>query len=82
MTIRLSLSPALEAQLQQRAQAAGKDISTFVQDVVLEKLSGDRLEQPNAQDRADVWLKWVAERRSATTTLDDSRESIYAGRGE
>jgi hypothetical protein len=82
MTIRLSLSPDLEAKLQQRAQAAGKGVSTFVQDAVLEKLSSDVVDQRSGQERATAWRKWAAERRSATTSLDDSRESIYAGRGE
>ena len=40
MTLRIDLSPELEAKLRERAAAAGKDIAAFAREAVEEKLRG------------------------------------------
>ena len=39
-------------------------------------------EQKTAEERAAAWREWVASHRPGLVIADDSRESIYAGRGE
>ena len=86
MTLELQLSSDLEAQLRERAAAAGQDLAGFVLQAVAEKL-GEAESRSLAQscNEAD-WshkLRDVIDLHPAVTqSVDDSRESIYAGRGE
>lgn len=85
MTLNLSLPPELEARLRERAAATGKDVESFVREAVEEKITatapsgpeGKSPEQWSAELRA-----WAASHAPVTHSVDDSRESIYAGRGE
>ena len=66
-----------------RAAECGKDVESFVVDSICEQL-----EVPNAVASATAsdFDSWLIEVRklvpSAGTTVDDSRDSIYAGQGE
>lgn len=84
MTLTLSLPPDLEARLRERAAAAGKDVESLVREAVEEKLAavppgpnGKTHEQWSAELHA-----WAASHKHTTHFVDDSRESIYADRGE
>jgi hypothetical protein len=86
MTINVTLSPELLAKLRQRADAAQKDIEAYVQEIVEEKLS-----RPCDADTASIlspgewsaqWHKWTSSHPHVDHFVDDSRESIYEGRGE
>ena len=82
LTLRLS-SQAREA-LARRAEETGKDEATLVGEAVEEKLAPSGA-APGGRT-ADQWeaefKAWVASHRPVPHFVDDSRESIYAGRGE
>ncbi len=87
--LNIPLSPDKEAKLRERAAAAGKDVAEYVLGVVEEDLA---MTEPtpslhtDASLEADQWLKefraWVASHPRLDYLADDSRDSIYAGRGE
>jgi len=86
MTIHIDFSPELEAKLKERAQAAGKGVERFVREAVEEKLASGTAqpaEQLTPQERLKLFREWVASHPVREGVhMDDSRESIYAGRGE
>jgi hypothetical protein len=91
MTLHLALTPDLEAKLRERATAEGKDPATVALEAVAEKLAssnGSQLPEVTARDRLDSWNRFVAGMREHGRSLppdhfvDDSRDSIYRGRGE
>jgi predicted transcriptional regulator len=85
MTLSLSLSPELEAKLRQRAAAEGKDPETLVREAVEQKL-GTEQPAPAHTKGFEEWRAefdaWVASHKPVGHEVDDSRESIYRGRGE
>lgn len=90
MTIRIDISPELESQLSAKAAAAGKDLAAFVLEVV-ESSVGNGTARPgleSPQNGRKSWDHFLATARAWTQNLpagrrlDDSRESIYEGRGE
>ena len=85
MMLDIRFSNETEAKLRARAQETGRDIEQVVRDAVEEKLS-DRAPTAVAlspEARAAAWRAWAASHTAPpNVTLDDSRESIYAGRGE
>lgn len=87
MTVNLSLSPETEAKLKELATAEGKDLASLVLEAVEDKLAvADDIARPRQNLSADQWVarlrKWAASHRSLPFEADDSRESIYEGRGE
>ena len=86
MTFDLQLSSETEAKIRERAAAAGQDVAAFVLQAVAEKLA-EAESQPANQSQSDKdwseWLRAIIELHPVVTHfVDDSRESIYAGRGE
>jgi hypothetical protein len=93
MEIVISISPKAEARLKERAAASGQDASRYVAELVEHALSDttdymtDQGARPDAERLAN-WDAFVAGMREWGRTLpaghsvDDSRDSIYAGRGE
>jgi len=87
MTLNIPLTPETEAKLRQRAAEAGKDLAEFARDALEEKLTSSDAalleETPlSGQQRIAELLKWVAAHPPLGRVVDDSRESIYEGRGE
>jgi hypothetical protein len=91
MTVKIQFSPEVEAKLRQRAQATGTDVEHVVREAVEEKFGGGEHVAVSAppQERAKRWHAWVEGMTHLATKnlppghfVDDSRESIYAGRGE
>lgn len=83
MTLQIPLSPETEARLRERAAAAGKDLTTFVLDAVEEiAAADDGAGELSATEWSQQWHAWAASHRTLDRPADDSRESIYAGRGE
>ena len=82
MTFNITISAEAERRLREQASAAGKDLPTFVQET-LEKLApapanGSKTPQQwSAESHA-----WASNHPTLNYIVDDSRESIYAGRGE
>ena len=89
MTLTIPLSTETESKLRQRAAALGKDVVEFVRETVEEKLASVHESQVAPPSRAAAWERWVAHMRqwahenlTSGHVIDDSRESIYQGRGE
>jgi predicted transcriptional regulator len=86
MTLQIELTPELEAKLREQAQVAGKDVAAFAREAIEETLASvDAGAQPaklsNEQWLAE-WRAFTASARPLGYIIDDSRESIYEGRGE
>ena len=90
MTLQIPLSPETEAKLLERAASEGKDPATFVVEAIQQKLDGSNGSgtRPTLEDRTAAWDRFVTHMRQWTQNLppghriDDSRETIYEGRGE
>ncbi len=87
--LNLPLSPEQEARLRDRAAAVGKDLTEYVLDVVNEELEmGESMPSADAAvaSTANQWVRdlhaWAAGHPAVGRIVDDSRESIYEGRGE
>jgi plasmid stability protein len=84
MTLTLQFPPDIEAKLRERAAAVGKDVETLVREAVEAKLAGEPTAQPDLTP--EEWVAqfdaWMKSRKMVYHPVDDSRESIYADRGE
>ena len=84
MTLTLSLSPEMEAKLREQAASAGKD-EAYAREALEEKLAEGISAGPENKTReqwAAEFRAWVASHKPVGYFVDDSRESIYAGREE
>lgn len=81
----LNLPPEVEHALSQQANAAGQSLEAYVRHRLAELVEEDNESLTPIPDKT-AWAKrfqeWVASHRIITHYVDDSRESIYAGRGE
>lgn len=89
MTLHLELPAEVEGALRAQAAAVGKDVASFVAEVVADRLAepGDEARNPprhgrSTQPFAERLQAWVDLHPRSAGTVDDSRESIYSGRGE
>lgn len=89
MTIQIPISADTEAKLRKQAEAAGKDITSFVLEVLEDKLDLEMhtINKDGHEDLpANQWIarlrRWTSSHRPLPYEADDSRESIYEGRGE
>ena len=85
MNLMVNIPANFELALRQKAAAAGKEVEAFVRELVIE----DVIEEPVATQRKTSSEDFVAKLRDmierhgiSNGSFDDSRESIYAGRGE
>lgn len=85
MNVSIYFPEEIEQSLRSRAAASGQDVETFVRQLVTQQLLED---EPAAarqtsvaefEKRLDAWINLHPKLDHA---VDDSRESIYAGRGE
>ncbi|MBI5863070.1 MAG: hypothetical protein HZB38_00885 [Planctomycetes bacterium] len=89
MTLHVPLSDASEARLRAYAAASGKDVPSVIAEAIEEKLAifeEEATEQKHRSRTTEQWLaefrRWVASHKRVDHFVDDSRESIYEGRGE
>ncbi len=86
MNVSIHFPAEVENTLRRRAAAAGQDIETFVRMVITETLAADESSPARrAGSHAEFMAKLqaISERHPGSQGhMDDSRESIYAGRGE
>ena len=84
MNIKINLPDELESILRERAAKAGIPIESFVIQAVAERLAdSDEDENPISTSNFSQWLReWSSRVPKLDQPVDDSRESIYAGRGE
>lgn len=83
MTVTLNLDPETVQRLSERAAARGQTLEGYLNQLAAEPSAGDLIpaEQSPAQ-WIDAWRAWAASHSTLLTVADDSRESIYADRGE
>ena len=83
-TITLQLSEDTERRLRAKASTAGKPLETFLHDLVEREAQAITL--PPVELSHEEWVKewraFVDSRPVRPVIADDSRESIYEGRGE
>lgn len=85
MNVRINFPAEIEANLLRRAAAAGKDVETIVKELVTERLAEEISPPAKAASHAEFMarLRGIIHRHPRSNgSVDDSRESIYAGRGE
>ena len=86
MMLNLQLSSETEATIRQQAAVAGQDVEAFVLQAVAEKLADvdarSSLPSRNGKDWLQKLHACIDLHPVVTRFVDDSRESIYAGRGE
>ncbi len=83
------IQPAVLTRLTEHAQRAGKTINELLTDILDERECLTRQQEEltkTAHVIADEWSRalraWAASHPVRTVLADDSRESIYEGRGE
>ena len=86
MNVNVDFPSNIEAVLLQQAAAAGRDVPAFIREVVTERLVStpftarpQNMSHEEFAKRLDAWIK---RHPVVNHVLDDSRESIYEGRGE
>jgi hypothetical protein len=84
MTLNINLSVEMEAKIRALATASGQDVEAFVLNALDEKLAvEDVADSAKSAESFEAWLqRWIALHPQVGHTVDDSRESIYEGRGE
>ena len=85
MNVSINFSSEIETQLLRRAAAAGQDVESFVRQVVTESLAEQSAEMPPKKVPSEFRERmesWIALHPKLDNVIDDSRESIYVGRGE
>lgn len=84
MTIKISLSPALEDKLKERAAASGQDVAVVAAELIEQAIAGNggTALDLSPEQRAAEWRSWAENHPRLGHSVDDSRQSIYRGRGE
>lgn len=83
MNLQVNLPADLEAIIKKRAEQAGVDLPTYV--LLTLRASGEDTSNPNPvtdEQFAASLHRLAAIHANSNPNFDDSRESIYAGRGE
>lgn len=84
VNLRIEVPADLELLLKERAQQAGVPVELFVLQAVTTRLAeGEMKDCAIDAEEFSLWLRQWADRfPKLEHSVDDSRESIYAGRGE
>jgi plasmid stability protein len=93
MTLILNISPQVEALLKERAATSGKEITQYASEILEQAIATPQNESTQSVNLSvEEWRArfkaFLAEAHEYAKqlppdfVLDDSRESIYAGRGE
>jgi hypothetical protein len=84
MAITICLSPATEDRLKEQAAASGRDVSLYAIELIEKAVAGIDASSSELSpvQRAAEWRAWAESHPRGDHFVDDSRESIYAGRGE
>lgn len=83
MNLRIQIPEHLNSILTARAAECGKDVESFAVDSLCEQLEVPSSSTSESAADFDSWLVEIWKLvPSVGTNVDDSRDSIYAGRGE
>lgn len=85
MNISIPITEQIEAILRRKAATYGEDLNAYIHRLVLEEAEED-LPVPPAGETPESFMQrlreMIAGHAIRSGHVDDSRESIYAGRGE
>lgn len=85
MKVNLNFPAEIETILLRRAAASGKQVETIVKEFVAERLAEENPPSVKIASHAEFMAKLhriIDLHPPSNGTVDDTRESIYAGRGE
>lgn len=85
MNVIINFPVEIETNLLRRAAIAGKDVETIVRELVTERLADESEPPPKSSSHAEFMAKLnsiIDLHPVSNGSFDDSRESIYGGRGE
>jgi hypothetical protein len=90
MTVTVAFPPEIEKLLRQRAAQAGLPVDSFIREMVEQNLHAQvpslankgHKTRPTAEQWSAQWRAFASSHTPMPASLDGSRESIYAGRGE
>ena len=85
MNLIVSIPPDVETALRSNAAAVGKDVETFVRELVIDDVSevAASMQKRRSHEEFVSRLREIIQKHGIRNgNFDDSRESIYAGRGE
>ena len=85
MSLSVSFPAEIESTLRQHAVAIGKDVETFVRELVVEEVAEATGSPVRKRSHAEFKAKidtMIQSHGIRNGKFDDSRESIYAGQGE
>jgi hypothetical protein len=90
MSVIVNLAPDTERKLREVAAHRGLTIEEYLGQLAAESAASTPAapkpsptpSEQTPEQRVAAWRAWVASHRNQTRVADDSRESIYEGRGE
>jgi hypothetical protein len=89
MTVTIDLPPETEVRLRQQAAAKGTKLEDFLSQLAqqwafdgVSPATSESGQEKTPQQRVAEFLAWANSHSDITAVADDSRESIYEGRGE
>ena len=82
MTLTLKLSPETEKKLREQAARAGQTLEAYLEQLAAESPASGSAATLSLNEWAVQFRAWIASHKPLATLADDSRESIYEGRGE
>jgi hypothetical protein len=92
MSVTIHLAPEIERRLREKAALNGQSLEDYLRRLAEEsarpesspgELPAEGSPRPlSAEEWVAEFRAWAASHPTRTTVADDSRESIYAGRGE
>ena len=91
MPVTLDLSPATMERLKSKADERGRTVEAYLQELAERDANGDNASvgreaafaaQVPAEEWSSAWRAWAAGHCVVSGVADDSRESIYEGRGQ
>jgi hypothetical protein len=87
MTVTIDLPPETEAKLRAQAASQGAKLEVYLGELAKQWAGAARADllspgQKTPEQRVAEWRAFVASHQYITAVADDSRESIYEGRGE
>lgn len=86
MTVTIDLPPETEAKLRAQASAQGTNLENYLGELAQrwaeETAQHSYDNEKTPEQRVADWLEFVNSHEHITAVADDSRESIYEGRGD
>jgi hypothetical protein len=82
MTVTLHLQPETEQKLRDKAARAGQTLEAYLEQLAAASVGSSGAAHLSAEEWIAEFRAWVASHKPLATLADDSRESIYEGRGE